>query len=122
MTSAGIARVVAGSLVTMALLAGCGASSPAPALDATGPKAFTYDVVHRKLAGPAFAKSDKAQLLSLGQAMCVALDKGHTVSQLNDALIATKSVKATADEDGKFVTTVVVALCPKYVSQFAIAP
>ncbi|BEP13805.1 hypothetical protein acdb102_21160 [Acidothermaceae bacterium B102] len=112
-------RALAATAVTSAVLTGCGSS--APALGATGPRAFTYDIVHRTLAGPTFAKSDKTTLLSLGQAMCGALDKGHTVSQLNDGLLATKSLGATADEDGRFVTTVVVTLCPKYVSQFTAA-
>lgn len=107
--------------MTSSLLTGCGSTSRAPALDATGPSAFTYDIVHRTLAGPTFATSDETKLLSLGQAMCGALDKGHTVSQLDDGLLATKSLGATSAEDGKFVTTVVVTLCPKYVSQFTAA-
>jgi hypothetical protein len=39
------------------------------------------------------------------------------LSQLNDGLLATNSLTATAAEDGEFVSTVVVTLCPKYVAQ-----
>jgi hypothetical protein len=112
---------VAAGIAAVTVLTACGASSPAPALSAAGPSAFTYDIVHRKLAGSTYATSDKAQLLTLGQSLCAAMDKGHTIGQLNDGLTATKSLKATADEDGKFVATVVATLCPKYVSQFTVA-
>lgn len=100
---------------TAAMTAGCGSSPPAP--DASGPSAFTYDVLHRKLAGDVFASSDKKSVLDLGQSLCGALDKGHTVAQLNEGLQATKSLKTTAVDDAKFVTTAVATLCPKYVPQ-----
>ena len=103
-------------LVATAALAGCGAS-PAPALNATGARAFSYDIGHRKFAGPAFARSKSADVLSLGQALCTQLDHGHSVAQLNDGLLSTKSVAASAAEDGEFVSTVVATLCPKYVPQ-----
>lgn len=98
-----------------AVLTGCGSS--APAVDATGTKAFAYDIAHRNFAGTMYAKSDKAQVLALGQGVCAQLDKGHTVAQVGAAMLATKSLKATSDEDAAFVSTVVLTLCPKYLSQ-----
>ncbi len=99
------------------LLTGCGSSSPAPAVDATGPEAFSYDIAHRHFAGPVFAASKPANLLTLGQAMCTQLDKGRTIAQLNEGMLATKTLTATAEDDAKFVSTVVVTLCPRYVPQ-----
>ena len=119
MTSSRTLRAVAGTVATGALLTGCG-SSPAPALNATGTKAFTYDVVHRKFAGAGFANSSKSQLLSLGQGLCGALDKGHTTGQLDDGLVATKTIGATPQEDGEFLSTAVATLCPKYDSQIQV--
>jgi hypothetical protein len=116
-TSRRTLRTFAAASAAIGVLAGCGSSSHAPALNAAGPKAFSYDIAHRNFAGPVFAKSDQAKVLTLGQSLCAALDKGHTVAQLNEGLLATKSLKASAAEDGEFVSTVVVTLCPKYVAQ-----
>jgi Protein of unknown function (DUF732) len=110
-----VLRTGVGTALTCAVLGGCG--SPAPALDATGNKAFIYDVTHRKFAGPVFAGSTQSSLLSLGEGLCAELDKGRTVAELNRGLLATKSLATTSTADAEFVSTVVVTLCPKYTSQ-----
>jgi hypothetical protein len=120
-TSAGRLRAVAAGLAAATALSACGHSSPAPALSATGPKAFTYDIVHRNFAGDGFAKADQPRLLALGQALCGALDKGRTVAQVNAGLVATKSLTATPAEDGQLLLTAVAALCPKYVAAITAA-
>jgi hypothetical protein len=117
MTSSAVVRVTSCALAAATVLTGCGGSSHAPAADATGTTAFTYDIVHRQAAGAAFAASDQAPLLSLAQTLCDSLDKGRSIAQLNDVMLIANDTKASPQEDARFVVTAVHTLCPKYASQ-----
>ena len=101
------------ALLAVLAVAACGHSA-VPAVDATGSKAFVYDIVHRTFAGKTFAGTKQTDLLSLGQGLCSQLDKGHSVAQLNAGMQATKTLRASAEEDGQLVATAVLTLCPRY--------